>query len=89
MNTLINNSVIDTVSVLVGNMKRQLEQLTLKLSTEPTNFRIKSEISNLKLWLDKISLHLSNRRPNDSYPKYDVSRLKWILKYLGPRYLLE
>lgn len=42
-----------------------------------------------KPWLDEINFHLANKTSNGSYSKYSISRLKSIIRYLGPKYLLE
>lgn len=70
---LINNSVVETTKALENVMS--LDSKTIN--------------SSRKFWLEDLQFHLANKRPNGSYPKYSISRLKWLLNFLGPKYLLE
>lgn len=70
---LINNSVVETAKALENVMS--LDSKTIN--------------SGRKVWLEDLQFHLANKRPNGSYPKYSISRLKWLLNFLGSKYLLE
>lgn len=70
---LVNNSIVDTAKKLLKFML--------------TNPNISN--SGDRLWMDELSRYLSNTKPNGSYSKYSISKLKFIVGYLGPKYLLE
>lgn len=42
-----------------------------------------------KFYLELLQTHLDNKKPDGSYPKYSISNLKFLIRYLGPKYLLE
>ena len=42
-----------------------------------------------KFYLELLQTHLDNKKPDGSHPKYSISNLKFLIRYLGPKYLLE
>lgn len=72
---LINDSVIDTAKVLADRIQISINASKLNRGATP--------------YLDEIKFHLDNKRPNGAYTKYSISKLRFLIGFLGPKYLLE
>lgn len=73
---LINDSVVETAKILAENMQKFFD----------TNNKLNNTD---RPWLDLLNWHLANKKPNGSYPKYSISKFRFLIGFLGPKYLLE
>lgn len=73
---LSNNKTITTANLLARAIEKHINtNITFNISAKP--------------WLDELKFHLDNVKPDGSYPKYSISKLKFLIRHLGHKYLIE